>query len=172
MIITKHGQAAPGPVPVGMRVFPTVAAWRRVPSWEWHRAGVGPEPVDELASQPLAGGEDDAVSPVAPVACRSRYGPEEQATRNRHIRIHHFVPDVGGTEHYNNAGQPTTEGRTMAPNITLLELVNEVATHAGSDAEVVATVVYLVNSGRVRLCGSFKGARFDLSPDIPRRAAA
>jgi len=60
----------------------------------------------------------------------------------------------------------------MAPNITLLELVNEVATHAGSDAEVVATVVYLVNSGRVRLCGSFKGARFDLSPDIPRRAAA
>ena len=136
------------------------------------RAGVGPEPVDELASQPLAGGEDDAVSPVAPVACRSRYGPEEQATRNRHIRIHHFVPDVGGTEHYSNAGQPTTEGRTMAPNITLLELVNEVATHAGSDAEVVATVVYLVNSGRVRLCGSFKGARFDLSPDIPRRAAA
>ena len=136
------------------------------------RAGVGPEPVDELASRPLAGLEDDAVSPVAPVACRSRYGPEEQATRNRHIRIHHFVPDVGGTEHYNNAGQPTTEGRTMAPNITLLELVNEVATHAGSDAEVVATVVYLVNSGRVRLCGSFKGARFDLSPDIPRRAAA
>ena len=46
VIITKHGQAAPGPVPVGMRVFPTVAAWRRVPSWEWHRAGVGPERSD------------------------------------------------------------------------------------------------------------------------------
>ena len=51
----------------------------------------------------------------------------------------------------------------MAQNMTLLDLVNAVSTHARSDAEVVATVVYLVNSGRVRLCGSFKGARFDLS---------
>ena len=60
----------------------------------------------------------------------------------------------------------------MVPNVTLLELVTEVSSHAESEAEVVATVVYLVNSGRVRLCGSFKGARFDLSPDTPRRAAA
>jgi len=52
----------------------------------------------------------------------------------------------------------------MVPNITLLELVNEVSTHAASEAEVIATIVHLVNSGRVRLCGSFQGARFDLSP--------
>ena len=32
---------------------------------------------------------------------------------------------------------------------------------------MIATVVHLVNSGRVRLCGNFKGARFDL-----RRLAA
>jgi len=50
----------------------------------------------------------------------------------------------------------------MALNTTLLELVNAVSEHAQSDAEVIATVVYLVNSGRVRLCGNFKGARFDL----------
>src|SRR5438067_7397655 len=36
----------------------------------------------------------------------------------------------------------------MEPNITLLELVTEVSSHAESDAEVIATVVYLVNSGR------------------------
>jgi len=60
----------------------------------------------------------------------------------------------------------------MAPNITLLELVNAVSTHAKSDAEVIATVVYLVNSGRVRLCGTFRGVRFDLGHDSPRRAAA
>jgi hypothetical protein len=30
---------------------------------------------------------------------------------------------------------------------------------AKNDEEVVATVVYLINSGRVRLCGSFAGAR-------------
>ena len=28
--------------------------------------------------------------------------------------------------------------------------------------EVIATVAYLVNSDRARLCGNFKGARFDL----------
>ena len=50
----------------------------------------------------------------------------------------------------------------MARNVTLLDLVNAVTEHARSEAEVIATVVYLVNSGRVRLCGNFKGARFDL----------
>lgn len=50
----------------------------------------------------------------------------------------------------------------MTLDVTLLELVNTVADYAPSDAEVIATVVYLVNSGAVRLCGNFKGARFDL----------
>ncbi len=51
----------------------------------------------------------------------------------------------------------------MTRNTTLLDLVTAVSDHARSDAEVVATVVYLVNSGRVRLCGTFRGARFDLT---------
>jgi 3-methyladenine DNA glycosylase/8-oxoguanine DNA glycosylase len=42
-LITKHGEPAPGPAPEGMRVFPTAEKWRRVPSWEWHTAGVGPQ---------------------------------------------------------------------------------------------------------------------------------
>ena len=50
----------------------------------------------------------------------------------------------------------------MTQNMTLLDLVQAVSDHAPSEAEVIATVVYLVNSGRVRLCGNFKGARFDL----------
>ena len=50
----------------------------------------------------------------------------------------------------------------MTRNITLLDLVSAVARYARSDDEVIATVVYLVNGGRVRLCGNFKGARFDL----------
>jgi len=50
----------------------------------------------------------------------------------------------------------------MARNTTLLDLVNAVADHARSDAELIATVVYLVNSGTVRLCGTFKGSRFEL----------
>jgi hypothetical protein len=43
----------------------------------------------------------------------------------------------------------------MPPNVTLLDLVNAVADHARSDAEVIAAVVWMVNSGRVRLCGTF-----------------
>jgi hypothetical protein len=51
----------------------------------------------------------------------------------------------------------------MARRVTLLELVNAVAEYSSSDAELIATVVYMVNQGHVRLCGTFKGARFDLS---------
>ena len=43
VLLTKYGDEAPGPAPEGMRVFPTAEVWRRIPSWEWHRAGVGPE---------------------------------------------------------------------------------------------------------------------------------
>jgi len=50
----------------------------------------------------------------------------------------------------------------MKQDMTLLDLVNLVVDGARSEAEVIATVVYLVNSGRVRLCGNFKDARFDL----------
>ena len=43
VLISKYGEPAPGPAPEGMMVFPPADIWRRVPSWEWHRAGVGPE---------------------------------------------------------------------------------------------------------------------------------
>jgi hypothetical protein len=50
----------------------------------------------------------------------------------------------------------------MALRLTLLDLVTAVTDSAASEAEVVATVVHLVNSGIVQLCGNFRGARFDL----------
>ena len=51
----------------------------------------------------------------------------------------------------------------MEQTVTLLDLVNAVAEHARSEAEVIATIVCMVNEGRVRFCGTFKGARFDLT---------
>jgi len=54
----------------------------------------------------------------------------------------------------------------MAMNVTMLDLVVAVSEFAHSDAEVVATVTYLVNSGRVRLCGNFAGRRIDIGPAI------
>jgi len=40
LLVRRHGEPAPGPAPDGMRVPPTAEAWRAVPVWEWHRAGV------------------------------------------------------------------------------------------------------------------------------------
>jgi len=42
-LVRRHGEAAPGPAPEGMRVAPAVDGWRRIPSWDWHRAGVEPK---------------------------------------------------------------------------------------------------------------------------------
>ena len=39
-LLGKYGTAAPGPAPAGMRVIPPAATWARIPSWDWHRAGV------------------------------------------------------------------------------------------------------------------------------------
>jgi 3-methyladenine DNA glycosylase/8-oxoguanine DNA glycosylase len=41
-LLLRFGEPAPGPAPDGMRVFPDAATWARIPSWEWHRAGVEP----------------------------------------------------------------------------------------------------------------------------------
>ena len=54
------------------------------------------------------------------------------------------------------------KGETMALQVTMLELVKAVSESAATDREVVATVVHMVNSGMVQLCGTFRGARFDL----------
>ena len=53
----------------------------------------------------------------------------------------------------------------MATSIktTLLDLVQAINDLAASDAETVATIAYLVNSGKVRLCGNFAGAKIDLA---------
>jgi len=49
----------------------------------------------------------------------------------------------------------------MAFQLTMLDLVMAVSESATTEAEVIATVVHLVNSGIVQLCGNFRGARFD-----------
>lgn len=59
----------------------------------------------------------------------------------------------------------------MEPTVTMKDLVNAIAEHAENEAEVVATVVYLVNSGKVRLRGHLAGARFDMDA-LPLRARA
>ncbi|WIM86935.1 DNA-3-methyladenine glycosylase 2 family protein [Candidatus Mycobacterium wuenschmannii] len=42
VLVTKFGTPAPGPAPARMRVPPAAEVWRRIPSWEFHRANVDP----------------------------------------------------------------------------------------------------------------------------------
>ena len=39
-LLSWHGTPAPGPAPAGLRVFPPAGTWQRIPSWDWHQAGV------------------------------------------------------------------------------------------------------------------------------------
>jgi hypothetical protein len=48
---------------------------------------------------------------------------------------------------------------------TLLELVSVLNSFTNSEYEVVALATYLVNSGQVRLCGTFAGATIE--PVLP-----
>jgi hypothetical protein len=53
--------------------------------------------------------------------------------------------------------------KVTAPQVetTLLELVRAVSELTEDDREVVATVMEMLRSGRVRLCGSFRGSTLD-----------
>lgn len=41
-LLVRYGEPAPGPAPADMRVVPGAEVWRRIPSWEFHRANVDP----------------------------------------------------------------------------------------------------------------------------------
>ncbi len=42
LLVTKFGTPAPGPAPAQMQVPPSAQVWRRIPSWDFHRANVDP----------------------------------------------------------------------------------------------------------------------------------
>ena len=46
-------------------------------------------------------------------------------------------------------------------SLTLLELVGSVCDVTDDDDEIVATVLQMLRSGRVRLCGNFRGSSSD-----------
>jgi hypothetical protein len=59
----------------------------------------------------------------------------------------------------------------MTLETTLLDLVTAVNEVAATEDEAVATVVHLVNAGRVRLGGTFRGARLEIVGPNPHAAS-
>ena len=62
----------------------------------------------------------------------------------------------------------TQTAMTSGKNTTLLDLVWAMTMSGCSERALVATVTMLVNTGQVRLCGTFAGARIEeTAPDRP-----
>jgi endonuclease III len=60
-LLGTYGSPAPGPAPAGMRVFPAPPVWARIPSWDWHRAGVeGVRARTIITAAEVAGGLEQA----------------------------------------------------------------------------------------------------------------
>ncbi|MGX5696013.1 DNA-3-methyladenine glycosylase family protein [Agromyces soli] len=71
-LLWRFGEEPPGPVPFPMRVPPSPEGWRRIPSWEWHRAGVDPKRSRTIVSlAPYAARIDEAAGmPPAEASAR------------------------------------------------------------------------------------------------------
>lgn len=57
---------------------------------------------------------------------------------------------------------PQTEHETEPLRVTLLQLVEAVSDVADNEDEVVATVMYMIERGSVRLCGNFRDSRLSV----------
>ncbi len=71
-LLSAYGEPAPGPAPERMRVFPAPDVVARIPSWEWHRAGVdGSRSATILRAVSYAGRLEQCVDlPVATARAR------------------------------------------------------------------------------------------------------
>ncbi|WP_441963173.1 DNA-3-methyladenine glycosylase family protein [Mycolicibacterium houstonense] len=76
-LVTKYGAPAPGPAPAGMRVMPSAEVWRRIPSWEFHRANVDPGRARTI------------------VGCAQRADSLERLTADRAVTALRSLPGVG-----------------------------------------------------------------------------
>ena len=65
LLLLRHGLSAPGPAPAGMRVFPPAQTWARIPSSEWHRAGVEAVRARTIAGAALAAGRLEKILDLA-----------------------------------------------------------------------------------------------------------
>jgi 3-methyladenine DNA glycosylase/8-oxoguanine DNA glycosylase len=71
-LVLAYGEPAPGPAPEGMRVPPSPEAWRLIPSWVWHRAGVDPQRSRTLITAARLAGRLEEALDLPPAAALAR----------------------------------------------------------------------------------------------------
>ena len=73
-LLVQAGEEAPGPVPRPLRVLPPAERIRRIPSWEWHRWGVGPQQSATIIRLLAAPGRITECAQLPVEAARARLG--------------------------------------------------------------------------------------------------
>jgi 3-methyladenine DNA glycosylase/8-oxoguanine DNA glycosylase len=132
-LLGKFGEPAPGPAPDGMRVCPPPRVWARIPSWDWHRAGVeGVRARTIITAAELAGRLEQALE-LSPAQADQRLrslpgiGPWTSAEIRQRAA---GDPDAVSVGDYN---LPKAVGWTLAGRITddagMLELLAPYAGH-------------------------------------------
>jgi 3-methyladenine DNA glycosylase/8-oxoguanine DNA glycosylase len=71
-LVLAYGEPAPGPVPEGMRVPPSPEAWRRIPSWVWHKAAVDPQRSKTLITAARLAGRLEEAAQMEPALALTR----------------------------------------------------------------------------------------------------
>jgi len=65
-LVSRHGERAPGPTPRKMFAAPAPDAWRAIPSWAYHRAGVEPSQARTIARSAMRGAAIERAVLAAP----------------------------------------------------------------------------------------------------------
>jgi 3-methyladenine DNA glycosylase/8-oxoguanine DNA glycosylase len=71
-LVRRYGVAAPGPAPAGLYVAPAAEVWRRIPSWDWHRAGVDPKRARTVLAAAQVAGRLEEAAAMAPADAQAR----------------------------------------------------------------------------------------------------
>ncbi|WP_189176998.1 DNA-3-methyladenine glycosylase family protein [Streptomyces lasiicapitis] len=74
LLVRKYGEPAPGPTPAQarMHVMPDPRTWSRIPSWEWHKAGVDDKRASTILRAARVAPRLEEAAAMDPVAARTR----------------------------------------------------------------------------------------------------
>ncbi len=130
-IIRHAGTPAPGPAPAGLIAPPDAGGWSSVPSWEWHRAGVGPQRYRTIQAAVRVGDRLQALpapqlaAALAPIPGVGRWTIAETAARV------HGDPDAvpWGDYHLGRLVGTALAGRIVDDDDTIAELLAPYAPH-------------------------------------------